>query len=198
MKQSRGQRPNRLLVRSHPSEYAKDATIWQQIEQIRREAVLGLHLGCGENLTAGMVNADLYNPSADVKLDCLDLSAYPDASVDLIEHHHMIEHLSYAEAEQGLKEWARVLRLGGHLIITCPELELVLEKWLRSSPSEREGAVLKMIYGSQEGSGMFHCNGFDRTSLVSALERHGFKVEFWHAPFPERDTPSQLAIAVRR
>jgi ubiquinone/menaquinone biosynthesis C-methylase UbiE len=49
-----------------------------------------------------------------------DLSAYPDASFDLVYSGQSIEHVPVAEADKVLTEVARVLRPGGHLALDTP------------------------------------------------------------------------------
>jgi len=49
-----------------------------------------------------------------------DLSAYPDASFDLVYSGQSIEHVSVADADTVLCEVARVLRPGGHLALDTP------------------------------------------------------------------------------
>lgn len=49
-----------------------------------------------------------------------DLSAYPDASFDLVYSGQSIEHVPVGEADKVLREVARVLRPGGHLALDTP------------------------------------------------------------------------------
>jgi SAM-dependent methyltransferase len=49
-----------------------------------------------------------------------DLSAYPDASFDLVYSGQSIEHVPVADADKVLTEVARVLRPGGHLALDTP------------------------------------------------------------------------------
>src|SRR3989338_6815966 len=114
----------------------------------------------------------------------------------------MIEHLSFEEACRSFQEWGRVLRPGGYLILTCPDLTAVALHWVKLSVKHRfksyaakRDYALKMIYGSQERSGMFHRSGYDRFQLETALARHGLAVEFSYPPYPPRSTPSLLIIA---
>lgn len=174
------------------------------IAQIRKNSPVGLHLGAGANLIPGMINCDLFNEAAEKRIDGGDLTGFKDRSVDLIETHHMIEHLSFEEAARAFQEWARVIKPGGYLILTCPDVTALALLWVRrtiqnrfGSRSERRDYILKMIYGSQEREGMFHRSGYDRAQLEKILARCGFGVEFFHTPYPPRTTPSLLIIARR-
>src|SRR5512141_3061415 len=108
------------------------------IAAIRQTAGAGLHLGAGATRIPGMINCDVSDESADRHVDCTNLREFADASVDLIETHHMIEHLSFSEVESALREWSRVLKPEGRLIITCPDLTSVARNWLKLAEMHRE------------------------------------------------------------
>ena len=157
-----------------------------------------LHLGAGAKRLEGAINCDLYDAAADRRWDATDLHEVPSASVDLIEHHHLIEHLSAAELNRALAEWARVLKPGGLLVVSAPDLETVLKRWLAMSERERWDYGIKMIYGSQEHEGMFHKNGFTPHRLASVLGQAGLYQEWYYRGYPRRPTPSFIAIARKR
>jgi predicted SAM-dependent methyltransferase len=156
---------------------------------------LVLHLGAGGKRIEGAINCDLFDPAADRRLDAVDLGPVESGSVAIVEHHHLIEHLSAADLDRALPEWARVLKPGGLLIVSAPDLEVVLERWLGMSDAERWGHGIKMIYGSQEHAGMFHKNGFTPRRLARLLAPFGLKQEWSYRGYPRRPTPSFIAIA---
>jgi predicted SAM-dependent methyltransferase len=163
-----------------------------------RESRTVLHLGAGGKRLAGAVNCDLYDPAADRQWDATCLPEVPSASVDVVEHHHLIEHLSVAELQRALAEWARVLKPDGLLVVTAPDLEAVLAHWLSAGKGERWGDGIKMIYGSQEHDGMFHKNGFTPDRLAELLAPFGLRQEWHYRGYPRRPTPSFIAIARKR
>ncbi len=172
------------------------------LDTIRRSSKVGLHLGAGDVRLPGLINCDLYNMSADRKLDGTCLNEFDNVSIDLIECHHMIEHLSFEDASRAIAEWSRVLKKGGYLIITCPDITAVALHWVKLAfwrsvgrCIEERSYALKMFYGSQEHSGMFHKSGYDRYILSHILSQHGLYVEYTHTPYPRRMTPSLLVIA---
>lgn len=68
-------------------------------------------LGCGSNA---------FIPSGgDVVADVLDLKPFGDGSVDAIVAKHILEHV--LDIPKALKEWQRVLKPGGKLVIVCPD-----------------------------------------------------------------------------
>ena len=157
-----------------------------------------LHLGAGGKRLDGAINCDLYDPSADRQWNATSLPEVANDSVDVIEHHHLIEHLSVVELERALAEWARVLKPNGLLVVSAPDLETVLAQWLASSESDRWGYGIKMIYGSQEHEGMFHKNGFTPSRLAGVLKPFNLTQEWSYRGYPRRPTPSFIAIARKR
>ena len=192
---------------TYPETSKKDTTTINQeidelISNIRNSAETGLHVGCGYNIIPELINCDRYNNSADIHLDATDLKDFSDSSVDLIENHHIIEHLSFDETEKALAEWSRVLKTGGYLITTCPDLNKVADLWIDHQDDEDNtdfrDYILKMIFGSQEHDGMFHKSGFNIKILSYMLEKIGFEIEFAYSPYPDRTTPSMLIIARKK
>lgn len=167
------------------------------IATLRGASRKGLHLGSGGDLVEGLINCDAFHEGADMKVSATDLSPFGDGSIDYIETHHMIEHLSFEEADRAFREMARVLEVGGHLVLTCPDITRIARRWMRQSDDERWSSTIKMIYGSQEHEGMFHKSGYDAGKLRTVLEAHGFEVLLTYTPYPARPTPSLLAIARR-
>jgi predicted SAM-dependent methyltransferase len=172
------------------------------LAELRKHVDKGLHLGAGSTKLEGMINCDLYNPEADLKADARDLSMFEDGSIDLIESHHMIEHLSFADTESALTEWHRVLRRRGLLVVSCPDIFRVFLRWLGYSAiyplfprQEKLDYIIKMLVGPQQHEGQFHKNAFDSRRMSQLLSRHGFSVEFSFSPYSERPTPSLLVIA---
>lgn len=54
--------------------------------------------------------------------DAQFLASEPDASYDFVHSSHCLEHL--VDARQGLANWFRVLRPGGHLVVLVPDEDL--------------------------------------------------------------------------
>jgi predicted SAM-dependent methyltransferase len=179
-----------------------NADIDRLLADLRKHVHKGLHLGAGSTKLEGLINCDLFNPEADLKADAKDLSMFDDGSIDYIESHHMIEHLSFADTESALEEWHRVLRPGGLLVVSCPDISRIFLRWLRYSAiyplfprQEKLDFIIKMLVGPQQHEGQFHRNAFDSRRMSQLLSRHGFSVEFSFSPYSERPTPSLLVIA---
>lgn len=194
----------RLAMRVAPSSDYVQRGLGHQIDHIRAASPIKLNLGCGEHPMDGFVNIDLYSERADEKLDVTDLSTYQAGSVDLIENHHLFEHFSFDDACRALAEWRRVLRPGGRMILTCPNLTHVARLWLSQTLKISLGFhadrsyTERMLYGPQTNPGMFHRAGYDQHSLRVLVERAGFVAQLFHTPFPIRPTPSMLLVAQRK
>lgn len=167
------------------------------LQGLRGRCRVKLHMGCGDKPIEGMVNCDLFSPQADVRVDSKNLGAFRDGSVDLIESHHMLEHLSFADAEAALSEWHRVLKPGGYLILTCPDLDKISKRWCRTPWGPKKKYMLQMLYGSQEHPGMFHRSGYNLDSLREILAERGFRLLYHFSSYPARPTPSLLTISLR-
>lgn len=79
-----------------------------------------LNLGCGDMILPDYINCDLYNDNADIKCD-VKILPFKDNSVDKILALHIIEHFDFKEAFDVLKEWNRVLKKNGILMIEIPD-----------------------------------------------------------------------------
>lgn len=84
----------------------------------------GLHAGCGPFHMTGWLNSDLLgsHAKADFPLDLTEPLPFPDRSLDVIYSAEVIEHISLAAGRKFLAEAARVLRPGGVLRLTTPDL----------------------------------------------------------------------------
>lgn len=131
-----------------------------------------LHLGCGHFNLEGWINVDLYTPESDVIADVLNLP-FKDSTAEAILALHLIEHFDYFEAFNLFKEWYRVLKPGGLLIVECPDLRKVAKAFLDNSiPFD---ALYVCLYGEPYKSGQAHHYGWFREQLEWVLKGIGFR-----------------------
>jgi len=106
--------------------------LWElRIQRVHRRSVrkaqhltppLKLHLGCGTDLKPGWVNVDLFETTADLRLDLRERFPFPTASVTIIHSEHFLEHLDFPdEVEHVLRESGRVLVPHGMFSVGIPE-----------------------------------------------------------------------------
>jgi predicted SAM-dependent methyltransferase len=128
----------RRVVRSLPGGETLDARLrdahWRRlgrpvIERYMAEnTVRKLQIGSGSNLLPGWLNADLYPGSHEtLRLDATQRFPFADAVFDRIFSEHMIEHIGHAEGRFMLRECFRVLRPGGRIRITTPDLQFLVD-----------------------------------------------------------------------
>ena len=89
-----------------------------------------LHLGCGTVRLQDMWNVDIKpGPTVD---ECCDIRylPYPDNSSEYMYASHVLEHISYLETPDVLKEWYRVLCAGGTIIIHVPDFNKIVDDYL--------------------------------------------------------------------
>lgn len=157
-----------------------------------------LHVGCGPNTKkqAGSgfnndnweeVRLDI-DPSVkpDVLASMTDMSVVPSASVDAVFSMHNIEHLYYYQVPEALKEFRRVLKPSGFLVLACPDLQsicaLVAQGQLTSPAYQSQvGPISPMdvMYGhgaalAQGNHYMAHKCGFTEKVLSDLTRDCGF------------------------
>ncbi|MEA5464685.1 class I SAM-dependent methyltransferase [Leptothoe sp. PORK10 BA2] len=138
-----------------------------------------LHLGCGQVDHPSFINVDL-TPFKHVHYirPISDLSIFKDQSVDLIYASHCLEHFSFHNVEDILKEWFRVLKIGGKLRLSVPDFDLFLNIYNGVDRDIRK--VIKILMGGQDYKHNFHYNVFTRESLFSYLSEAGFEdIQEW-------------------
>lgn len=138
--------------------------------------MLKLNVGAGRNRKSGYVGVDIVKGKGVDKIAPAWDMPFDDKSVDEIYTHHIIEHIGIHDLDKTLKEFARVLKKGGKLIIICPDFEKHLKRWLDGDAKYRWGFGLKMLLGYQTHEGQFHKNGFTIKRFKHLLPSYGFNI----------------------
>ena len=94
----------------------------------------------------------------------------PDQQFDVVFSSHTLEHFSWTKVESILKEWSRVLKVGGELRLVVPNLKYVGKRLAedRIVPTD-----LWVIYGEQDYPKNFHATGFTPNMLMSLVNSMG-------------------------
>lgn len=90
---------------------------------------------------------------------------------DLVFSSHVLEHMPRKESESTLREWVRILKPDGKLILCLPNVMWALEQ-LQKNNGLPSNDVLNVLYGAQSYSYDFHYNAFTPeclTKMVLAL-----------------------------
>lgn len=94
-----------------------------------------LHVGCGDHLIEGWLNCDLLTGWLNEQiqqgkpvypLDAVRPYPFANNTFDAVFSEHMLEHVSYEDGSQMLAECYRVLKPGGHIRITTPDLKFLI------------------------------------------------------------------------
>lgn len=138
-----------------------------------------INLGCGNVKFKGFVNVDIRK---DVEPDIIDdvrsLTSFDSNSADLIYSCHVLEHFGRHEYKIVLKRWYDVLKPGGILKLSVPDLEKVFNLYCEKKYSLKQ--LTGFLYGGQNYKENFHYIGFDFLTLKSDLESLGFaEVKTW-------------------
>lgn len=151
------------------------------IRQINRSEGSRLHLGCGNEYLRGYVNIDRnrFSP-ADVVADACNLRFVNDCAVERIESYHFFEHLNFMQACKGVREWYRILKPGGCLIIELPNLEVCLGEIGKHFDDKGFDLAMVGIFGYPPdvgacGCGQLHKWGWTPKTLSALLSSVGFQ-----------------------
>ncbi len=160
-----------------------------------------LHVGCGPQTKAGLkgfnnndwreIRLDI-DPSVtpDIVGSLTDMSAVESESMDALFSSHNIEHLYPHEVPIALREFHRVLKPNGFVVLTCPDLQSVCQavaqdRLLEPLYQSPAGAIsaLDILYGhrgyiAQGNHYMAHKCGFTFKALCGAFGEAGFKSTF--------------------
>jgi predicted SAM-dependent methyltransferase len=142
-------------------------------------APLNLHIGGQEAHPDWKILDIEERPEVDIVGDAADLSQFADESVDAIYASHVLEHFYYGlhnELVKTLTEWHRVLKPGGKLYISVPDLKTLC--WLFLNPNMTpmdKHHIMRMMFGGNMNQYDVHKVGFDADILALYLQEIGFQ-----------------------
>ena len=147
-------------------------------------ALVKLNLGCGDKILSGYVNVDVAESRAGKRPDGLcdlhTLTRFEDDAADEILSVHVVEHFWRWEVVDVLREWVRVLKPGGLMILECPNLKSACETFLASpdfhaGPGPEGQTTMWVFYGdpSWRDPLMVHRWGYTPQSLAAVMAEAG-------------------------
>ena len=143
-----------------------------------------LNLGCGDKILEGYVNVDVAPSRAgkrpDVLCDLHALAPFEENTVDEILSVHVVEHFWRWEVVDVLKEWVRVLKPGGLMVLECPNLKSACEAFLANPelnalPGKEGQRTMWVFYGDPAWRDplMVHRWGYTPMSLARVMHEAG-------------------------
>lgn len=172
-------------------------------------APIRLNLGCGDMLLPGYVNVDVAaerrGRQPDVLCDIRDLSAFPDNHADEVIAIHVIEHFYRWEVVGLIKEWVRVLKPGGQLVLECPNLLSACEALLAkpeqaAQPGQAGSRTMWCFYGDPSWQDPLMCHRWLYTpqSLAQVMHEAGLRDLAQKAPQFKARHPRDMRVVGRK
>lgn len=141
-----------------------------------------LNLGCGISLVKGFINVDagdFYRKGFEFVNSDVRKLPFQDNYADYILAYQVLEHLPMKDVVPALKEWTRVLKKGGRLVITVPNFSEMARAWVNEMGGkidlQRYVILASHIYGNQLHDGEFHKTPFTPNFLQYLLTDSGLK-----------------------
>jgi ubiquinone/menaquinone biosynthesis C-methylase UbiE len=174
-----------------------DVGAMDQVFQDGRKYVL--HVGCGSRNPEGLHQVFRDGTWTEVRLDVdpavepdivasiVSMPQVPDASVEAVWSSHNLEHLFAHEVPTALKEFRRVLRPGGFVLLTMPDLQqaaaMIAEGLLEDTAYESPAgpiAPIDVCFGHRPSIAagnhfMAHKTGFSAQTLDRKLADCGYE-----------------------
>jgi predicted SAM-dependent methyltransferase len=155
-------------------------------EYLAEPGFKGLHIGCGPFHLDGWLNTELagYDSKADFPQDATRPWPFPDRSLDAIYAAEVIEHIDRREVPKMFAEARRVLRDGGVLRLTTPDVVEVCRLFLNQREDVRleqfaqtwlDGEFSPEIWVNLQFNGWGHRHLWSFEELSNALHEAGFE-----------------------
>lgn len=173
-----------------------------------------LNLGCGVGLLNGFINIDNSFSLNDVrsrkgvfrgaqigrksKFIQADMRKLPiqDNTVDYIECLEAIEHIPYGDVPKAIREWHRVLKKGGKLVIFTTDFDDIAQMWVdfikgKGLNMKNWFTMSGLIYGNQVTEGEYHRSFFNIPFFNAIMQLCGFK-KFQMVGYPRGAFPPKF------
>lgn len=151
-----------------------------------------LHIGVGDSKEKeeGHLNIDIRDlPNIDVVADAKNLP-FKDGEHEAIVTRNLVEHFGRHEIDDLFKEWARVLKKGGTLVVETVDAGLTMENW-RNIPTEN---WMDGILGAQTYPENFHKMAFTEGIMYEKLSKAGFQITEYKT-IVHREIPRMQVVA---
>jgi predicted SAM-dependent methyltransferase len=152
------------------------------------------NFGCGQVPLKGFINVDFYsffgNSNLDYQTDFRHPLNVAEEVADGIFTEHMVEHLSYEEAQLFFSECHRILKVGGVLRVVCPDVSKFIAAYCDPNThasflrSEAPLVTTPMEALSDITQNWKHRSAWDFETMAHYLKKSGFS-SVRHCSFKE-------------
>jgi predicted SAM-dependent methyltransferase len=119
-----------------------------------------LHIGCGGNILPEWLNTDYFPTNPNIAyLDATKQFPFQDGTFDYVFSEHMIEHITYADGLIMLKQCNRILKSGGKIRLSTPNLRFLVDLYSENKSELQERYI-------QWASDLFIKNGVYSDTMV--------------------------------
>ncbi len=143
----------------------------------KKALLLGIDVGCGERKVKidgyQMVSCDIRGEVHPDMICPIDAIPIPSESYDLVFASHVLEHVKRADIYKTMKEWRRILKVGGKLQLIVPDLEVAAIELLSCKTSND---TFDILFGAQNYPTNFHFSGYTHMLLQAIVKNYGFEV----------------------
>lgn len=153
-----------------------------------------LHIGVGDTKPKeeGHLNVDIRDlPNIDIVADAKKLP-FKKGEHDAIVTRNLVEHFGRHEIDDLFKEWARVLKKGGQVVIETVDVGRLMDNW-HNIPTEN---WLDGILGAQTYPENFHKMSFTEGIMYEKLAKAGFQIDEFRT-IVHREIPRMQVIATK-
>lgn len=146
-----------------------------------------MNLGCGNRHLPGFVNVDMESNWSerppDFAADLTKPLPFPSEYADEIHAYHIVEHFYRYEVDAILTDWARVLKVGGLMVLELPCLDSVLHifnHYVDQGKAPDPRLTLWGLYGDPRyrNAAMVHRWCYSLAEMRGMLEAQGLDVKF--------------------
>ena len=138
---------------------------------------LALDIGCGSR----PVKIDGYSvKTCDIRgevhpdiISGFEKIPVPSESYDLVFASHVLEHVKRAEVHNVLKEWRRILKVGGKLQLIVPDLEVAAIELLSCKTTQE---TFDILWGAQDHIFNCHYSGYTWQLLEAMIKNFGYDI----------------------
>jgi predicted SAM-dependent methyltransferase len=141
-----------------------------------------LNLGCGWDIREGYLNVDLHDfHKPDLVADVTKLDMLPSGAYDEIIAQDVLEHLPRQSTVEVLREWSRLLRVGGKLHLRVPSVVDLAElmKLPENQTISQQELFVQCLFGTQAYTEDCHYTTFTEPLLRHYLGEAGMEAEIW-------------------